>query len=101
MECRYHVYPNEARLDVPLRGHGLVFSLHCGLAAGQSLEIEFALETMRRALAKHKPAIINSDQGSHFTSPQYTDLLKENETRISMDGKGQHRHRTFLAQPKV
>ncbi|MGG5254314.1 IS3 family transposase [Neobacillus sp. SM06] len=54
----------------------------------QSLEIGFVLETMRRALAKCKPAIINSDQGSHFTSPQYTDLLKENEIRISMDGKG-------------
>jgi len=54
----------------------------------QSLEIEFVLETMKRALVKRKPAIINSDQGSHFTSPQYTDLLKENEVRISMDGKG-------------
>ncbi len=47
----------------------------------QSLEIGFVLETMRRALAKRKPAIINSDQGSHFTSPQYTDLLKENVNR--------------------
>jgi len=54
----------------------------------QSLEIGFVLETMKRVLAKHKPAIINSDQGSHFTSPQYIDLLKENEVRISMDGKG-------------
>lgn len=54
----------------------------------QSLEIEFVLEAMKRALARRKPTIINSDQGSHFTSPQYTDLLKENEVRISMDGKG-------------
>lgn len=54
----------------------------------QSLEIGFVLETMKRALARRKPGIINSDQGSHFTSPQYIDLLKENEVRISMDGKG-------------
>jgi putative transposase len=54
----------------------------------QSLEIGFVLETMKRALARHKPTIINSDQGSHFTSPQYIDLLKKNEVRISMDGKG-------------
>jgi putative transposase len=54
----------------------------------QSLEIGFVLETMKHALAKRKPIIINSDQGSHFTSPQYIDLLKENEVRISMDGKG-------------
>lgn len=54
----------------------------------QSLEIGFVLETMQRALARRKPGIINSDQGSHFTSPQYIDLLKENGVRISMDGKG-------------
>jgi putative transposase len=54
----------------------------------QSLEIEFVLETMKRALARRKPGVINSDQGSHFTSPQYINLLKENEVQISMDGKG-------------
>ncbi|MFC0335610.1 transposase, partial [Paenibacillus sepulcri] len=54
----------------------------------QSLEIGFVLETMRRSLARRKPEIINSDQGSHFTSPPYIDLLKENGVRISMDGKG-------------
>jgi putative transposase len=54
----------------------------------QSLEIGFVLETMNRALARRKPGIINSDQGSHFTSPQYIDLLKEHDVRISMDGKG-------------
>ena len=54
----------------------------------QSLEIGFVLETMNRALGMHRPSIINSDQGSHFTSPQYLDLLKEKDVRISMDGKG-------------
>ncbi|MFD0716291.1 transposase, partial [Paenibacillus sp. GCM10027626] len=54
----------------------------------QSLEIEFVLKTTKRALGRRKPGIINSDQGSHFTSPKYIDLLKENEVRISMDGKG-------------
>lgn len=43
---------------------------------------------MKRALARRKPTIVNSDQGSHFTSPQYIDLLKKNEVRISMDSKG-------------
>ena len=54
----------------------------------QSLEIGFVLETMNRALMRRTPGIINSDQGSHFTSPQYIDLLKEHNVRISMDGKG-------------
>jgi putative transposase len=54
----------------------------------QSLEIGLVLETMKRALARRKPGIINSDQGSHFTSTQYIDLLQKNDVRISMDGKG-------------
>jgi putative transposase len=54
----------------------------------QSLEIGFVLQTMKRVLASRNPEIINSDQGSHFTSPQFTELLKEREVRISMDGKG-------------
>jgi putative transposase len=54
----------------------------------QSLEISFVLDTMERALKRRKPGIVNSDQGSHFTSPKYIELLKSNEVRISMDGKG-------------
>ena len=34
------------------------------------------------------PDICNSDQGSHFTSPQYLERLLAKEVRISMDGKG-------------
>lgn len=54
----------------------------------QTLEMEFVVEAVKRALSKYKPIIMNSDQGSHFTSPRYIDLLKEKEVRISMDGKG-------------
>jgi putative transposase len=35
-----------------------------------------------------QPEILNSDQGSHFTSPKYTELLLDKNIRISMDGKG-------------
>lgn len=54
----------------------------------QSLEIAFVLETMQRALARAQPVIVNSDQGSHFTSPAYIDLLRSAQVQISMDGKG-------------
>lgn len=54
----------------------------------QSLEIGFVIDTVKRALHVNKPEIINSDQGSHFTSPQYIELLKDQNIRISMDGKG-------------
>jgi putative transposase len=53
-----------------------------------TLEIGFVLEAARRALTLASPAIWNSDQGSHFTSPQYTDLLTEADVQISMDGRG-------------
>ena len=54
----------------------------------QTLEISFILETVQRALAKATPEIMNSDQGSQFTSPQYTRLLLDTNVQISMDGKG-------------
>jgi putative transposase len=54
----------------------------------QTLEIPFVLEAVRRALQVATPLIMNSDQGSHFTSPQYLDILKAANVRISMDGKG-------------
>jgi putative transposase len=43
-----------------------------------------------------KPSIINSDQGSQFTSALYTDLLKTNEIQISMDGKGRAIDNIFI-----
>jgi putative transposase len=54
-----------------------------------TLEIPFCLDNITRALTKGIPTIHNSDQGSHFTSPQYTDILKAEKTiAISMDGRG-------------
>jgi len=53
-----------------------------------TLDIGFVLEAMQTALATATPIICNSDQGSHFTSPHYTDLLLGAQVQISMDGKG-------------
>ncbi|MDA8333373.1 MAG: IS3 family transposase [Peptococcaceae bacterium] len=54
----------------------------------QTMGVSFVLEAVRRALQVATPVIMNSDQGSHFTSAQYLDLLKAANVRISMDGKG-------------
>jgi len=54
----------------------------------QTLELPFVLTAVERALAQAKPAIWNSDQGSHFTSPQYLDRLRAAQVQISMDGRG-------------
>ena len=39
-----------------------------------TLEIEFVLQAVERALSQGRPEIWNSHQGSHFTSPQYSAL---------------------------
>ncbi|MCA1838618.1 MAG: IS3 family transposase, partial [Actinobacteria bacterium] len=54
----------------------------------QSMGQGFVMDAARAALGKATPTIWNSDQGSHFTSPQYTGLLQEAGVQISMDGRG-------------
>ncbi|MDO8444292.1 MAG: IS3 family transposase [bacterium] len=53
-----------------------------------SLDIEFVISNLKKALVINIPEIENSDQGSHFTSIQYTNILIENNVQISMDGRG-------------
>lgn len=53
----------------------------------QSMEIDFVIRAVKKALLTGMPEIFNSDQGSHFTSPQYIELLTGEDIRISMDGK--------------
>jgi putative transposase len=53
-----------------------------------SLEKEFCLEALRRALMVSRPEIFNSDQGAQFTSEEFIRILKDAEIRISMDGRG-------------
>jgi len=60
-----------------------------------TLELPFVLTCAGAALAQAKPQIWNSDQGSHFTSPQYTELLLGAKVQISMDGRGRYRDNIF------
>ncbi len=57
-------------------------------ALDQTLEMTFVLTAVDQALQQAKPLIINSDQGSHFTSPQYLDPFLSRGVQISMDGRG-------------
>lgn len=62
-----------------------------------SMTAEWCTELVSDAIAIHgKPEIINSDQGSQFTSEVYINLLKSNEIRISMDGKGRAIDNIFI-----
>jgi putative transposase len=54
-----------------------------------SMEADFCVEALKEALAKYgKPEIMNSDQGSQFTSFEWTSALKDAGVKISMDGRG-------------
>ena len=54
----------------------------------ESLEGEFCVEALKAALRRGKPEIFNTDQGSQFTSEDFTGHLKRREIAISMDGRG-------------
>jgi len=54
----------------------------------QNLESDFCVQNLEKALKTAIPEIHNSDQGSQFTSYDYTDILKEKNVQISMDHRG-------------
>lgn len=61
------------------------------------MEADFCIEAVKDAIANHgTPEIFNTDQGSQFTSQDFTSLLKEHDIRISMDGKGSWRDNVFI-----
>jgi putative transposase len=54
-----------------------------------TLTTDFCLEAVEEAMDRYgRPEIFNTDQGSQFTSAEFTGLLTLNGIRISMDGKG-------------
>ena len=53
-----------------------------------TLEADFCVTTLQRALSLGRPEIFNTDQGSQFTSDGWTDTLKNAQVAISMDGRG-------------
>ncbi|QIJ45658.1 IS3 family transposase (plasmid) [Rhizobium leguminosarum] len=62
-----------------------------------TMEAAFCIEAVDEALARHgKPDIFNTDQGSQFTSIDFTAVLKKAEIAISMDGKGAWRDNVFV-----
>ena len=62
-----------------------------------TLEAEFCIEALEDAMARHgKPEIMNTDQGSQFTSIEFIKTLKDAGIAISMDGKGAWRDNVFV-----
>ena len=53
-----------------------------------TLDAAFCVEALEEALAIGTPDIFNTDQGSQFTSKDFTCVLKNHHIALSMDGKG-------------
>ncbi len=64
-----------------------------------TLESEFCVSTLERALHFGQPEIFNSDQGAQFTSTAFTDRLLDRHIRISMDGRGRALDNIFVERP--
>ena len=54
-----------------------------------TMDVGFCVEALTEALEKYGvPEVFNTDQGSQFTSEKFTQVLKDHQIKISMDGKG-------------
>ena len=62
-----------------------------------TLTTDFCVDALQEAIGRYgKPEIFNTDQGSQFTSEDFTGILKENGIQISMDGKGRWVDNVFV-----
>ena len=62
-----------------------------------TMDADFCIEALEEALARFgRPDIFNTDQGSQFTSPRFTGVLRDAGVRISMDGRGRWMDNVFI-----
>ena len=62
-----------------------------------TMDTGFCIEALREAMARHgKPEIFSTDQGSQFTSLDFTGVLKDAGVAISMDGRGRCMDNIFI-----
>ena len=62
-----------------------------------TLTADFCVEALEEALGRHgRPDVFNTDQGSQFTSMDFTKVLKDARVAISMDGRGAWRDNVFV-----
>jgi len=78
-----------------------IIDLHSRYVVGWSLSntmsAGWCVDTIEQAIAQHGvPQIINSDQGSQFTSDIYIQCLEKHHIAISMDGKGRAIDNVFI-----
>ena len=61
-----------------------------------TLEADFCVDALREALGQGQPEVFNTDQGSQFTSLEFTRVLQDHGVKINMDGKGRYNDNIFV-----
>ena len=61
-----------------------------------TLEAGFCAEALMEALERGGPEVFNTDQGSQFTSREFTQVLQDRGVKISMDGNGRYADNIFV-----
>ena len=61
-----------------------------------TLDKDFCIKALKRALTVSTPEIFNTDQGSQFTSDEFTGILIESGIAVSMDGRGRALDNVFV-----
>ncbi len=82
------LHPHGAGICLSVRRRGLFSRKVLSWRLSITMEAAFCIEAVEEALARHgRPEIFNTDQGSQFTSIDFTAVLKRSQIAISMDGK--------------
>ena len=62
-----------------------------------TMDTDFCVDALEEAIDRYgAPEIFNTDQGAQFTSEAFTDVLKQHDIKISMDGKGRWVDNVFV-----
>lgn len=66
-------------------------------SVSNSMDAEWCAEVLNEAILLHgKPDIINTDQGSQYTSKIFTEAVSGHQIQLSMDGKGRATDNAFV-----
>ena len=63
---------------------------------GEALDAGFCVDALQEAMGPRRPEVFNTDQGSQFTSREFTQVLQDHGVRTSMDGKGRYAGNIFV-----
>ena len=96
MGGRHHLPAHGPGVPLPAGHHGLAQPVRGGLEIVNTLESDFCVDALKEALGQGQPKVFNTDQGSQFTSLEFTHVLQEHGVKISMDGKGRYTDNIFV-----